>query len=195
MAEDATKNAQNTQNAQTAGNAETSPSIEELKAQLESLQHELATAKANLSKANGEAAENKRKLREFQTADQVAEEERAKKEAEREARIAELEKIVNVTNFKSKYLALGMDEQMAKETAEAFANGETDKVFENLGKFNANQRKVWEAERLDKQPNLPNGDVEKAITKEQFATMDYNARAKLYSENPEAYKNLTGGNS
>jgi hypothetical protein len=172
------------------------PTVDELREQIARLQGELATAKSNLSKANGEAAENKRKLREHQTAEEAAEAERAQKEAEREARIAELEKIVNVSNFKARYLALGMEEKLANETAEAFANGENDKVFDNLAKFNAEQRKAWEAEHINKQPGLPSGEPEnKPISKEQFADMDYNARAKLYSENKEMYDNLIGGNS
>lgn len=38
---------------------------------------------------------------------------------------------------------------------------------------------------------LPNGNTEKTVTKEQFAKMGYQARNKLYSENPELYKELS----
>lgn len=38
--------------------------------------------------------------------------------------------------------------------------------------------------------NLPNGDMNKTVTKEQFLKMGYNERMKLKQENPELFKRL-----
>lgn len=39
--------------------------------------------------------------------------------------------------------------------------------------------------------NLPGGDKDKTVTKEQFAAMGYNERLKLKQENPELFKTLS----
>lgn len=51
---------------------------------------------------------------------------------------------------------------------------------------NNNQRKVLEN-------NLPGGDKNKVVTKEQFKSMGYNDRLKLKEENPELFKTLSKG--
>ena len=38
--------------------------------------------------------------------------------------------------------------------------------------------------------NLPKGDKNKTVTKEQFLKMGYNERMKLKQENPELFKQL-----
>lgn len=48
---------------------------------------------------------------------------------------------------------------------------------------NGNNRKVLEN-------NLPGGDKDKTVTKEQFRAMGYNERLKLKQENPELFKQL-----
>ncbi len=48
-----------------------------------------------------------------------------------------------------------------------------------------------QANRKVLENGLPNGNTEKTVTKEQFDKMGYQARNKLYSENPELYKELS----
>jgi hypothetical protein len=72
--------------------------------------------------------------------DRLDEAERAKALAAQEledlkARNAELEKSAKIAEYKSKYLARGYDDALAEETARAYVEGDTDKVFANHDKF------------------------------------------------------------
>lgn len=53
---------------------------------------------------------------------------------------------------------------------------------------NSNQQKNGDRRVLEN--NLPGGDKDKTVTKEQFLKMGYNERMKLKEENPELFKQL-----
>lgn len=148
------------------------------------------------SKANSEAAEWKRKHNALLT------EEEQKRVADAEAleaalkRVEVLEREKTVSEYKSKYIALGYDEKMATETASALAAGDFEKVFANSEKFKADFEKRVRAEVLKDTPKPDRNQNEgTSVTKEQFDKMGYTERQKLFSENKALYDEfMNGGN-
>jgi hypothetical protein len=148
------------------------------------------------SKANSEAAEWKRKHNALLT------EEEQKRVADAEAleaalkRVEVLEREKTVSEYKSKYIALGYDEKMATETASALAACDFEKVFANNEKFKADFEKRVRAEVLKDtpKPDRTRNDGT-SVTKEQFDKMGYSERQKLFSENKALYDEfMNGGN-
>lgn len=113
--------------------------------------------KQAVTKANREAAEYKRQLREKQT-----EEERRAAEIEEEraataARLAEYEKNEAISKYKAKYLSLGFDEETAQRNAEALQSGDYDTLFGAHKKHIDAQRRAAVSESLNEQPSLSDG--------------------------------------
>lgn len=173
--------------------------LEEIESALESIElptdssAEVEKLKNALSKSNSEAAEFKRQLKEKMTADEI----KAKEEAEEKEKMMkdyeDLKKKVAVSDNKAKLLALGYEDALATETAEAMANGELDKVFANQKKHLDAMEKKVRSEILKDTPKPGGGNGDKKITKEDFSKMTYSERAKVYEENPDIYNELTNG--
>ena len=174
--------------------------LEEKIAALEAYEYEdysseLERYKNAVSKANSEAAMWKKKYNAF-----LSEEERKKNEAEEEMnKIREeleiLRKEKLESDHRAKLIALGYDENLAAETAKALVNGETEKLFVALKKHQESLEKQIRADVLKDTPKPKAGSGTKPeITKEQFDEMNYTERLKLFVDNPELYKEFTGGN-
>lgn len=173
--------------------------IEEIESALEGIElptdnsAELEKLKNALSKSNSEAADYKRQLKEKMTADEI----KAKEDAERQEKLQkdydELVKKVAISDNKAKLLGLGYDDALAKETAEAMANGELDKVFANQKKHLEAMEKKVRSEILKDTPKPNGGNGNTTITKADFEKMTYSERAKVYEENPEVYNEFTNG--
>lgn len=135
---------------------------------------ELERLKNANSKANSEAAEWKRKHNALLDEDgkkKLAEEEEkaaeAQKYADLEAKFNALTKKTTISEYTVKYLAQGYDEKLAKETAEALANGEMDKVFANGEKHKAALEAKIKAELMKSDPKPGAGDGDKNPNVEQ----------------------------
>lgn len=118
---------------------------------------ELERQKAAVTKANGEAAEWKRKHTALLSEEEKKKQEDADKLTSMEKELAELRKDKVVSDYKAKYIAQGYDEALATETAEALAAGDMDKVFANQQKFLAGYSKTVKAEALKGTPKPPAG--------------------------------------
>lgn len=118
---------------------------------------EITRLKAALSRANTEAADWKRQLREKQTEQERAEAERAEREKAREARIAELEAKERISTYKAKLMDAGVDGATADLMAKALPDGVKDEYFASFKSFTENQRQNFETERLKNQPGLSVG--------------------------------------
>ena len=95
---------------------------------------EIETLRKRISESNSEAAEWKRKYQstlDDATRKQQEAEEIAQKNAER---LAQLEKEKVIAGYKASYLAMGYDEELAADTANALAEGNDAKLFENQKK-------------------------------------------------------------
>lgn len=149
---------------------------------------EIAKLRKSISDANSEAKRYKDELK----AKMSEEEKKQEADAEREKHYAELERKITVSDNKAKFLELGFDATLAQTTAEALTDGELDKVFANIGTFKTALEKQYKADLINSTPK-PNGGktTPTALTKEQFANMDYSQRARLYQEQPDVYKELS----
>lgn len=149
--------------------------------------------KTQLSKANSEAAEYKRKLEEKMTADEkkAADEAEAKKQMEEEIKTLRRDK--QISSYKASYLAMGYDEALAEDTASAMTDGNMEKVFANQRAFQAAHDKEVLAGAVKKTPTPPAGNPgSTAVTAEQFAKMGYSERAELRKTQPDLYETLMG---
>ena len=116
-----------------------------------------ARLKDALSKANSQAADYKRQLREKQTEAEREAAERAEREREKDERIAALEKEQAISKLEAQYLAAGYSAELASATAKAQADGDTATVLANQMKFIEETKKNLEAAALGKQPPITPG--------------------------------------
>ena len=155
---------------------------------------EVDRLKNALSKANSESADYKRQLREKMSAEEL----KAKEDAEKlEAITKERDALLRektVATHKAKYLALGYDEKLADDTAEAMVNGELDKVFANQKKHIESVEKKIRSEVLKETPKPEGGNGSDTMTKEKLRGMTGQERYDYSVNHPEEYKKLYGGN-
>lgn len=159
---------------------------------LEESNAKLQKYKDALSKANSEAAENKKKYKALLSEDERKSQEREEQYATLEKELAELKAEKQVAEFKSQYLGLGYDEELASATAKAMAEGDMETVFANSKTFLESHDKVVEANLLKGTPRPHSGTVDnpKPITKEEFENMSYEEVANLKETSPEQFEAL-----
>ena len=175
-------------------------SVEDIEKALEGIElptdnsAEIDRLKNALNKSNSEAADYKKQLREKMS----AEEKKAKDDAEKiEELIKERDALLRektIAGHKANYLALGYDEKLAIDTAEAMVNGELDKVFANQKKHIESVEKKIRADVLKDTPKPEGGNGSETITKEKFSKMSIAEQFKYSVDHPEEYKKLYGGN-
>ena len=95
---------------------------------------EIERLKSALSKSNSEAADYKRQLKEKMSAEEVKAREDAEKQEKLQNDYNALLKKVTISEHKASFLALGYEDALATETAEALADGKLDVVFANQKK-------------------------------------------------------------
>lgn len=154
---------------------------EEISAALEgkksSGEAEMNRLKNALTKANSEAAEWKKKVREYQT-DEEAKAAAQKEEMEKIIQEnADLKRAANISDKKAKLISLGYDEKAADETAIAMIDGDLEKVIANQAVFLEAQKKNAVADQMRKTPkpngngsdgdNVSNQDYDKLISEAQ----------------------------
>ena len=118
---------------------------------------ELEKLKAALSRANSQAAEYKRALREKQTEQERTEAERAEQEQAMREELETLRKEKRVSDYTGKCLALNMDADLAGKTANALADGDMESVFDCLKQFVEATTTRLNNEALNRQPGLSAG--------------------------------------
>lgn len=141
---------------------------------------ELDKLKAQLSKANSEAADYKKQLRGKQTADEAAAAEQKAAMDKLTQENADLKRSFALSDKKAKLIAMGYDEKLADSTAVAMIDGDMDTVMANQAKFNESREKAIQAELMKKTPRPAAGS-------EGTGGMDY---AKKIEE-AQASGNLT----
>lgn len=141
---------------------------------------ELDKLKAQLSKANSEAADYKKQLRGKQTADEAAAAEQKAAMDKLTQENADLKRSFALSDKKAKLIAMGYDEKLADSTAVAMVDGDMDTVMANQAKFNESREKAIQAELMKKTPRPAAGS-------EGTSGMDY---AKKIEE-AQASGNLT----
>ena len=145
-------------------------------------------------KTASELAGVKKQLKEKMTDDEAA---KQKEQEEREELQSKYEKLLHdseVSKNKAKLLALGYEEKLADDTAEAMVTGDLEKVMANQKKHLEAVEKQVRAEALKDTPK-PTGDGDsKTMTLEKLRGMTPSERYTYSQEHPEEYKELYGGN-
>ena len=145
-------------------------------------------------KTASELAGVKKQLKEKMTDDEAA---KQKEQEEREELQSKYEKLLHdseVSKNKAKLLALGYEEKLADDTAEAMVTGDLEKVMANQKKHLGAVEKKVRAEALKDTPK-PTGDGDsKTMTLEKLRGMTPSERYTYSQEHPEEYKELYGGN-
>lgn len=170
-------------------------SAEEKLAALEALDlPDVDKMKSALDKATSEAAGYKKQLRERMTEDEAKEAERAAREAAIQKELEQLKAEKLIDQHTNKFLGLGYEEKLARETATAMAAGDTELVFKNHAKFIADREKALKAEILKSTPTPPAGDGAEKKTRDDFKKMTLAEKQKFALENPEQFNEFIGGN-
>ena len=137
-----------------------------------------------------EAANLSKQLKAKMTDDEAAKAQADADRKELEDKYAELLKKSTVAEHTAKFLALGYDEKLARETAEALFDGDMTKVFENQQKVNAAMEKKLRAElvKSDPKPEGAGGGNDKPNTAVEFAKMLGKQRADALKSANEGLK-------
>ena len=152
-------------------------------------------SKEQFDKTASELAAKKKELRDKLTDDEAAKQKEKEERDELEEKYNKLLRESAVSKNKAKLVALGYEESLADETAEAMADGNLEKVFANQKKHLTSFEKRIRAEALKDTPKpTPDGDS-KTMTLKKLREMNPADRLKFSQEHPEEYKELyTGGN-
>ena len=118
---------------------------------------EVTRLKNALSKANAEAGEWKKALREKQTEQERAEAERAEREKAVEDELRTLRRDKTVSGYVAQYLALGYAKELALKAAEATADNDAATIMSCQQEYLEAKTKELEAAALNKQPTLSVG--------------------------------------
>ena len=173
---------------------ESAPDTSELDKRIKALEAENAKLKQAVTNASADASKEKKEKRELaeQLKSRMTEEEKAKaeQEAANAAMQQELETLRNernVANHKAQFTAIGFEETLAQETAEALNSGDNAKLFEGIRKFIASHDKELTAKALMNNPVLSGGQTEKVVTREEFKDMGYREMLAFKNEHPDLY--------
>lgn len=153
-------------------------------------------------KTASELAAKKKELAEKMTEDEKAKQKEQDERADLQAKYDKLLRESEISKFKAKFLGMGYEEKLAEDTAQAMADGDTDKVFANQKKHLDSVEKRARADALKDTPKpTPDGDS-KMMTLEKLRKLTPQERYDYAVKNPEEYKTLyankntndTGGN-
>ena len=113
--------------------------------------------KTALSRANSEAAEYKRQLREKQTEQERAEAERAEANKKLQDELNALRRDKTISGYAGKLVANGFDAETAAKMAASLPDGVSDDFFTSQKAFLDSTKQAIEAAALNKQPGLTGG--------------------------------------
>ena len=145
-------------------------------------------------KTASDLAESKKQLREKMSADEIKAKEDAEKQEKLQSEYDALVKKVALSENKAKLLALGYEDKLAGETAEAMLEGNLDKVFANQKKHLEAVEKQIREDVLHNTPKPEGGNSSNTMTKEKFRAMSATERYEYSQAHPEEYKQIYGGN-
>lgn len=149
---------------------------------------ELKRLKAASDKASKEAAEWKRKHNALLDDDSRKQQEADERYQEMENELKALKRDKTVATYTASYLKMGYDETLAKETAEALADGDNEKVFECQVKFLENHDKEITKGALKKTPRPGAGAGTTYKSKEDIMKIkDSTERQQAIKDNPELF--------
>lgn len=152
---------------------------------------EILKFKNLVQKANSQAAEYKRQLKEKMSEQERLEAERLEKDAEKDALLKSLLKEKDVSKYQAEFLKNGFDSDLALKSAEALADGDFTTVFANLKIYTEGLSQKVKAEVLRNTPTPKGGTDLNPLTKEEFRKMGYTERVEFRQKYPELYSEYT----
>ena len=190
-----TETKQTTQEAQvdTTTEAETTETKEEESVELAKLRADLAKQKAAIDKATKEAAEYKRQLRQKQSAEEIAAEEKKAADEARDKELAELRKKFAVAETSKQIMKFVADEAVSSQIAEdLYGAADVDAAITAFQKAWAAKEKALRLE-FGKIPAPGAGSSDgPTVTKEQLDAMSYRERVEFATKHPDEYNKLMG---
>lgn len=166
--------------------------LQKVIAQNQALMNDIAKYRKTSEKNASEAAEWKKKYNSTLSAQEQASQEKAEKEAERDAKFAELLRENQVNKYVRSFMSQGYSEELAQKAAESMYDGNTEEFLKVQAQATEATIKAKEAEWLRSRPDVHAGTGSTQITKEQFANMDVVERSMLRTKDPETYERLVG---
>ena len=151
-------------------------------------------------KTASELAAKKKELNEKLSEDEKTRNEEQEKLTDLQTKYEALLKESEVSKFKAKLIGLGYEEKLAEETAQAMADGDTAKVFDNQKKHLDSVEKKIKADVLKSTPSPKEGGKgDEGMTLDKLRELSPTEREAWARSNPEDYKQLytdtTGGNT
>lgn len=135
-----------------------------------------------------EAANLSKQLKAKMTDEEAAKAAEMAARQELEDKYNELLKRTTISDYKAKYLAMGYDEKLAADTAQAIVDGNMEKVFANSEKFKAELEKKIRAEILKDTPRPGADNGGKAMTLDDISKIrDTTERQAAIAKNLELY--------
>lgn len=148
-------------------------------AELTKLKNEMDKLKRQLSNANSQAAEYKRKFKEKMTEDERNEAERLEKEKARDEELALLRKEKMLSDYRSNLSSIGYDSETSARIADTLPEGLGEEFFAAQKEFFNNKMKQIEADAIKGQPNLSKGQPLSTKSAEEKAMADLRKWAGL----------------
>ena len=127
---------------------------------LQQLMVENAKLKKSVDKTSSEAATYKKQLREKLSADEIASQEKAEKEAERQEKFASMERKIAITDLTNNFMDLGYPKDNAIKAATAQNDGDIETLLKIQKEFQDTLVKQREAEWLKNRPTPQTGTGE-----------------------------------
>ena len=149
---------------------------------------EIERLKAALSKSNSEAADYKKQLREKMSEDERKAKEDAEKQEKLQSDYDALLRKVTISENKARLLALGYEDALAGEVAEAMADGDTEKVFAAQKKHLDSVEKKVREEVLKDTPKPTGGSGKGKSAEDILKIADAAERQSAIAENIELFE-------
>ena len=153
------------------------------------LQAEYQKVKSSFDKTASELADAKKREKASMTAEEAAKAERDTEMRELTEKYEALLKENTLSKHKASFVAFGLDEKAAEETAAALADGDYEKLFANLGKYKSDFEKSIRADVIKGTPKPSDaGGTEKYKTKDDILKItDARKRQEAIAANPELF--------
>lgn len=119
---------------------------------------EITRLKNALSKSNSEAADYRKKWQSTLSEQERLEAERQQRETDMQTQLNALLREKQTSEFEKNFLATGYSPELAKSSATAMVDGNNAQVFADMNAFIAEKTKQLQAEALNNQPQLTNGN-------------------------------------
>lgn len=155
---------------------------------------EVEKLKAQLSKANSEAADYKKQLRSKQSDEETKAAETAENMKKLTEENASLKRNIAISQRQAELISMGYDKKLAESTATAMADGDMDTVMKNQTAFIDAQKKQIEADAMKGTPRPKSGSEQGAgangMTHDCFRKLSLKERFEFAKNHPDEYKEL-----